>query len=418
MKRAVIALALLLPLTAHAVFDLDPRIRSRPDGRFVLPAPFDGQDAAVKVGTLGECSDGYLFCDPSLDCPSDVQVGQTLKISNPLRLEEPGAAGFSPVRLSLMSGGECYGQDMQELYFPFIDFDGLDAPPIDCVSCMFAIWMSLTAQIPECPEACGSDFFAALICGFLDDIGPLGAAPATPSFLGTLRALRDQIMATSAAGQRYTQLHTTHSPALMRVVPSRPWLVWMVGDALGAWLPALNALVTGQGAGVTITQSMMDDWLAILAEFQSGAPAETAAVIQEELDRLDLPSFVGLNMDEARARFEVRGVDAPAGCGDGFGGADCALAELLATDVCGAESPDAKLAAALQKRVGKARETLARAATSTRPGKTRKLVRTTAKQLAALQKKVRKAKATADACRTTLDAMTETRRRQVIALGA
>ncbi len=412
-------LAVLAPLVAHAGFDLDPRIRSRPDGRFVLPAPFDGQDAAVTVGTLGECNDGYLFCDPSLDCPSEVQVGQTLQVSNPFRLEEPGTAGFSPVRLSLMSGGECYGQDMQELYFPFIDFDGPDAPPDDCVSCIFAIWMSLTGQLLECPEACGSDFLAAVVCGFLEDIEPLGAAPATPSFLGTLRALRDQIMSTSAAGQRYTQLHATHSPALMRVVPSRPWLVWMVGDALGAWLPALNALVTGQGASVTITQSMMDDWLAILAEFQAGAPADTAAVIQQELDRLDLPSFVGLNMDEARARFEERGVDAPAGCGDGFAGADCALAELLEPDVCGAETPDAKLAATLQKRVGKARGTLSKASSSlAKPAKTRKLVRKAAKQLAVLQKKVRKAKATSDACRTTLDAMTGARREQVAALAS
>jgi hypothetical protein len=419
MKRVALALVLLLPLTAHARFDLDPRIRPRPDGRFVLPAPFDGQDASVKVGTLGECDDGYLFCDPSLDCGSDVQVGQTLQVSNPFRLDEPGTAGVSPVRLSLMSGGSCYGQEMDELYFPFIDLD-LPGTPDDCVSCMIGIWMYMVGLIDECPDSCGGDLFTAFVCGFLGDGGgPLAVRPAgaAPAFVPTLRALRDQVMATSAAGQRYVQLHETHSAALMRVVPSRPWLVWMIGDALPAWLARLNALVLGQGAAVTITQPMMDDWLAILAEFQAGAPAETAAVIQQELDRLDLPSFVGLNMDEARARFEERGVEGPQGCGDGFAGADCALAELIATDVCGTETPDAKLAGTLQKRVGKARDTLAKAAASTKAGKTRKLVRKTGKQLAALQKKVRKAKATSDACRATLDAMMDARRQQVTALG-
>jgi hypothetical protein len=428
----LVAIAVLSAATsAHAAFDLDPRIRPRLDGRYVLPAPFDRQDAAIEVGTLGECEEGYLFCDPSFSCetedaccPSDVQVGQSLMIPNPFRLELPGAtAGQFPVRMNLMSGGSCYGQDMQEAIFYFLDFDSLGAPDDDCLSCLVAMWMYMASLIPECPADCSPDsLFGTFLCLFLSEGPELLARPAggpgTPGFLATLGTLRDQVMATSAAGQRYTQLYVDQSPALIRVVPSRPWLVWMIGDALPPWLTALNALLAGQGAGVTITQQMMDDWLAIVAEFQAGAPPATAAVIQAELDRLELPSFVGLNMDEARARFEERGVEGPAGCGDGFDGADCALAELLAADVCGTETPHAKLGALLQQRVGKARDTLARAAASTKAAKTRKLVRKTAKQLGALQRKVRKSKSTPDACKTTLDGMMEQRRRLVAALAS
>jgi hypothetical protein len=432
MTRLLLALALVFTATsAQARFDLDPRIRPRLDGRYVLPAPFDHQDAAIEVGTLGECEEGYLFCDPSFSCeteeaccPSDVEVGQSLSIPNPFRLGLPGAtAGQFPVRMNLMSGGSCYGQDMQEAIYYFVDFDSLDVPDDACLSCLVAMWMYLVNILPECPADCSPESdFGSFLCLFLGEgpgplVRPAGAA-GTSGFLATLRTLRDQVMATSPAGQRYTQLYADQSPALIRVVPSRPWLVWMIGDALPPWLTALNALVAGQGAGATITQQMMDDWLAIVAEFQAGAPPAAAAVIQAELDRLDLPSFVGLNMDEARARFEERGVEGPAGCGDGFEGADCALAELLATDVCGAESPDAKLGALLQKRVGKARDTLARAAASTKAGKTRKLVRKALKQLGALQRKVRKAKSTSDACKTTLDGMMEQRRQLVAALAS
>lgn len=432
MIRIVLALAIVVVTTAaHARFDLDPRIRPRLDGSWMLPGPFDQQDAAIEVGTLGECDDGYLSCSPSLSCegegaccPSEVQVGQSLLIPNPFRLEVPGPSTHRTVRMNLMSGGECYGQDMQRLNFVFVNPFQSDAEL--CLACLFAFWMTLADVTQVCPTDCLDDETADALCGTLDvgeGGGPFGArgggAPA-PDLVGTLRSLRDQVMASSTAGQRYTGLYTTHSGALARVVPLRPWLVWMVGDASAAWLPALQALVSGQGAGVTITQTMMDDWLAILAELQAGAPPATATAIQQELDRLDLPSFVGLTMDEARARFEERGADGgggPSGCGDGFGGADCALAELLATGVCGTDTPDPKLGALLQKRVGKARDTLAKAAASTKAGKTKKLVRRTAKQLGALQRKVRKAKATSDACRTTLDGMVDERRALVTALG-
>ena len=66
LARTLVA-AVLLATTAHAGFDLDSRIRPRVDGRYVLPAPFDQQDAAIEVGTLGECSEAYLFCDVSCE---------------------------------------------------------------------------------------------------------------------------------------------------------------------------------------------------------------------------------------------------------------------------------------------------------------------------------------------------------------
>jgi hypothetical protein len=42
--------------TAIAGFTLDPSIRPRLDGRYVLPAPFDREDAAIDVGALGRAA--------------------------------------------------------------------------------------------------------------------------------------------------------------------------------------------------------------------------------------------------------------------------------------------------------------------------------------------------------------------------
>ena len=189
------------------------------------------------------------------------------------------------------------GGDPFEADVPFVKGEDFEV----CFVCTLAFWF-WAAKLGPPPTGCA---FIAGMCGDFD-LG-LGGGPTTPlavsrgtaapNMVTSFRALRDQLLGRSTAGQRWITLYDQHSPALIHAVPTRPWLIWQISDALGAWLPAVQALVDGQGASVTITPAMMTDWLAILDELQAAVPADTAAAMQEERARLDLPSFVGLAME-------------------------------------------------------------------------------------------------------------------------
>lgn len=74
------------------------------------------------------------------------------------------------------------------------------------------------------------------------------------------------------------------------------------------WTPALLALSDGDGDQFTVTQEMVDGALGGLDGLEAEAEAEPAlrSTIQREQIALDLPSCVGLNMDEAWERVVER----------------------------------------------------------------------------------------------------------------
>ncbi len=438
--RRLMPLALLAATTAAAqpAFDIDARVRPRPDGTYFLPAPFAG-DAMLQLGPVAAtpsfapaggsgCDMGYLSCTPHAEClgegpccPTVVTPGLGFLVGAP----PLGGVGCGLVRLSVVPGGECIGSGPGlSLVLAFLA-DGIvgeleDVPAFEsCFVCTLALWFYF-ARLDPFPEGCFDGTIGQCEEPTLGELGgealtrPRGAA--AQDVPGTLRALRDQVLANSTAGQRWIALYGEHSPAIVRAVPSRPWLIWQISDALVAWLPALAALATGQG-DPTITPAMIDDLNAILAELEGAVPADTAAAIRTERDRLELAGYVGLTMTQARTRFEGNG-GPTAGCGDGFVGADCALAELLPDDLCGTDPIETKLLELLDGRVGRARELLQRAEGAPKPGKRRKLVRKSAKQLVALQRRARKARATSEACRTTLQTLLERRRQRVAALAS
>jgi hypothetical protein len=439
----VLLLALAAPVSAQ-IFELDERIRPHPDGRLVLPAPFD-TDAKLPItagGVLEGCEAAYAFCEPApVSCAEPPCCGETSPDpGETLRIGRPELPNHLPrfVDVNVMSGGSCYGnaqQDAKVLYFELGDLGAgaLNGPPEDCFWCVVAMWMYSVGVSTECPAfACVDDeelagYFCALL-GALEDAGlSTNAARATsrpaPRAIDaagsttTLRTLRDGVMAPTAAGQHYVGLYTTHSPELIRVAARRPWLVWMIGDALDAWMPAFAALAGGTGATVTLTPQMIADLQAILDELGVEADDATRAAIATERQRLDPPSFAGLDMDAAWARVQEKFAGPPAGCGDGFAGADCALGELLADDLCAATEIDGDLLALYDAKVAKARAVLAKAAAGGKPGKVRRLLRKTAKHLKVLARRTSKAKSLDAACRETLGTLVETRREQVLALG-
>jgi hypothetical protein len=64
-------------------------------------------------------------------------------------------------------------------------------------------------------------------------------------------------------------------------------------------MPGLEALVTGRGSEVVVTQAMVDDALDIWQRLAAGASPALAADINAELTQHnDLQDFVGMSFDE------------------------------------------------------------------------------------------------------------------------
>ena len=138
---------------------------------------------------------------------------------------------------------------------------------------------------------------------------PAGSGPVAP--LPGWRPLEDGgiyagmagVFGASAAGQRYIDLYTAHAAEMGRIGLDDPGLLWDAFGALQNFLPGLEALVTGRGDQVLVTQEMVDDALGIWTRLAAAAGPTLAGVIQGELAQHDqLGDFVGLTFaDWARA---------------------------------------------------------------------------------------------------------------------
>lgn len=411
---AFVLVPVVMPVLVQAQswphLDIDERVIPALSGVIRLPIPPGTLSLPVAGGT-GDCDMSYVSCSPPLECPSTLGPASIFELANPLAGSD--AIDYAEGEVTVMAGGTCYGQGTQlfRLAFPSGPaFTGAEA----CLACAFEMWAALRGE-EVCPANCGSE--VAVLCTLFNAFGGANFGPqpaaAGPTLVDTLRALRDQTLVNSAAGQRWIALYDTHSPALSRVLWHRPGLGVSIGKALGTWRPALAALVTGQGTAVTISQAMMDAWLAILDEFAANAPSDTQAAIAAERALLDLPSYVGLTMTAALERFEAGGTP---GCGAGFVGADCELAALAADDLCGADPIEAGVLQFVEKRVQAARQLLVRAEASAKTKQRKKLVTRAARQLDAMARRARRAKKTSPACRTTIADLVAGRRTTVTAL--
>src|SRR5262249_12507589 len=94
---------------------------------------------------------------------------------------------------------------------------------------------------------------------------------------------------------------------------------------------------------------------------------------------------------------------------------DCRLSAVVAPGACGADSVDAALRKALDKKVGSIRSKLA-GVTDPTAGKGRKRVKQVAKQLKALSKRAGRAKKTPAACRTILQSSIDAARQPLLEL--
>ncbi|MGD2049353.1 MAG: hypothetical protein PVH03_07660, partial [Chloroflexota bacterium] len=156
------------------------------------------------------------------------------------------------------------GNQTDMLSFFFVD--GSQSPEEDCLLC-FNEWL-------------------ARLLGF------------DPIF-GALHHLSLPEQKASSQWNYYTLLFEIYTPELRDIVAAHPAVLWDTLTTLDEWTGPLQDLDNGSGTAVTVTQSMVDNGIELVEGIKDEASPGLAAVISHEQNAVDMPSFVGLNMEEA-----------------------------------------------------------------------------------------------------------------------
>jgi hypothetical protein len=119
------------------------------------------------------------------------------------------------------------------------------------------------------------------------------------------------LFAATPGGGRYVDLYLTHAPEMGQLTLADPALLWDSYRTLRDFMPGLEALVTGDGDSIVVTQQMADDALDIWRRLAAAGSPALAQTINEELAASnDLQDFVGMTFDEWA---EAIGVQPPQG---------------------------------------------------------------------------------------------------------
>ena len=107
------------------------------------------------------------------------------------------------------------------------------------------------------------------------------------------------LFAGTGSGQQYIDLYFQHGAEMGQLGLEDPQLLWDGYGALQNFLPGLEALVTGHGDEVVVTQKMVDDALSIWQRLAAAGSPPLAATINAELTAYNnLQLFVGMTFDE------------------------------------------------------------------------------------------------------------------------
>jgi hypothetical protein len=114
------------------------------------------------------------------------------------------------------------------------------------------------------------------------------------------------VFAVTTAGQDYIDLYNQYGAEMGQIGLDDPGLLWDAFGTLQNFLPGLEALVTGRGDQMVVTQSMVDDALDIWQRLAAvGSPALAAAINGELARYNNLQDFVGMSFDAWAAAIGV-----------------------------------------------------------------------------------------------------------------
>ena len=107
------------------------------------------------------------------------------------------------------------------------------------------------------------------------------------------------LFAGTGSGQQYIDLYFQHGSEMGQLGLEDPELLWDGYGTLQNFLPGLEALVTGHGDEVVVTQEMVDDALSVWQRLAAAGSPQLAGTINAKLAAYDnLQDFVGMTFDE------------------------------------------------------------------------------------------------------------------------
>jgi len=116
-----------------------------------------------------------------------------------------------------------------------------------------------------------------------------------------LYRVRDEILNTSAEGQRYTDLYYTHSPEIASIMDTHTELAEQGLDVIDFLTPNLQALVDNQGGSAVISSAEIQQAQGFLNALSSYASSDLQEAILAEVNKTPLEELEGMTMDQAWA---------------------------------------------------------------------------------------------------------------------
>jgi hypothetical protein len=281
----------------QAFFVLPDGIPLRPDGSAVFAAEggsdlvltlrlaeFPQSPVAIQyVVEPGGASQQVLFVDT-----------QSVELAIPSPVADPGDH-FVRRSVRILSPNPKFDAEWFETWYAFLE-DFFGDP---CSYCVVNLVLAKLG-IGTCDNAC------AIVYGSECDLPPSkGGAPTT-----ILRRYRDEILASTPAGQAFIELYESVSPSAVSALlrdPTLPFDIWRAQDD---WIAAIAALTDDAGATVSISTKMESDLIDLTTRLIALGGEGTAEVAQA-LNALTLEPLSGLTMLQFQTRVELVGGGVP-----------------------------------------------------------------------------------------------------------
>jgi hypothetical protein len=294
MKRAIsiLAITVLAGLALFALASLQPLAAqnkpqgSLPDATFdVDRAVNDNGDDVYYWAKVGNAMLPVMLATPAaqaLDVHVGIQspggastqvinygVGQQVRILNLVNPNpNPNTTYTLTLSVTLQGGAPGPGDQTDELALAFID---ADQGMTDCVLC-FAEWLGQFAGIDP--------YFDVVHEITITD----NQAPPLDAY--------------------YTALHSLYASEITGLLADDPALLWDFISTVDAWAPFVDGLDRGDGQYYVIDSTRALSATNLLDHIKAKAADSLSALIQQEQEAINIPSYVGLDMNQAWAKFQ------------------------------------------------------------------------------------------------------------------
>ena len=204
----------------------------------------------------------------------------------------------------------------QQVYYGFglTVSDGLSSSLPDYVNVLVlpftepACWLYVVqCRVVYCPY---------LNMGYASRLQPLSQESDLETRVKTFRGVRDKLLAASGSGRRYIQLYEKHNAEILELLDADPSLAALAAAMLDAIKPALDAELSGQGAGSAITAGQIEAVTAFLdALGQKGGASLASDIAAERAGWGPLENYVGKSIEQAQEELLSYGLYLPRAAG-------------------------------------------------------------------------------------------------------